>query len=494
MMCWMKIKVVMAVVCAATVMGGGVTVRGLLAGEPANADPAFEKFFGPQTDWPRYRGPMGNGVTAEKGLPTKWSKTENILWAVDIPLGTYPSRPYSSPIVYKDKVFIQLSNIQPAEHRLACFNKSDGKNLWVTKIDLGGGVGIGPKTHSDDYSYDSPTPCTDGEFVYVAYASGVVAAVDYTGKVIWRQEIKNNIGYEGMCNSPVLYKDLVVVICTANGDNGGAQGVTVAFDRKTGAVKYRMPNGGRYLDNSPVPALLRDGPVILFNTRAQIEGINPETGAISWFASQPKIDRHVSASVGVGDGIAYSGRADLAGIGGAALPLDVLAGAKGDVTSKVKWTWKIPNSKCDPGRDQVMPGCSPVISGGYVYDLANWDTVSCIEAASGKVMYIETLPPAPGEKAGGYWGSPKHYSGWGNNSFATADGLIYFVSAERSYVLKAGPKFEVAGINDLNDGNFSRAVKSYDYNSDKSFAYNSAAVSEGKIFVHGHNKLWCIGK
>jgi hypothetical protein len=53
-------------------------------------------------------------------------------------------------------------------------------------------------------------------------------------------------------------------------------------------------------------------------------------------------------------------------------------------------------------------------------------------------------------------------------------------------VVKAGPKFELVSTCDLGDVNFPRQQGDY--------AFNSAAVSEGKIFVLGHNKLWCIGK
>jgi hypothetical protein len=50
-------------------------------------------------------------------------------------------------------------------------------------------------------------------------------------------------------------------------------------------------------------------------------------------------------------------------------------------------------------------------------------------------------------------------------------------------VIKAGPKFELVAVNDLGDGG-----RNNGYN------LNSAAVSEGRIFILGHNKLWCIGK
>ena len=103
-----------------------------------------------------------------------------------------------------------------------------------------------------------------------------------------------------------------------------------------------------------------------------------------------------------------------------------------------------------------------------------------MEVATGKEMYVEKLPDNISASA-----SP----------FATADGLIYFVSCGKSLVLKAGPKFEVVAINDLNDINFV-GFKPYGYSVHVGgrFDYNSAAVSGGRIFVQGHSKLWCIGK
>lgn len=60
---------------------------------------------------------------------------------------------------------------------------------------------------------------------------------------------------------------------------------------------------------------------------------------------------------------------------------------------------------------------------------------------------------------------------------ATADGLIYFASANKSYVVKAGSKLEVLAVNTLADG--SRA---------------SPAIAAGRIYLKGSRYLWCIGK
>jgi len=45
-------------------------------------------------DWPHWRGPSASGVSPERGLPTRWSDTENIAWKVVI-----PGKGHSSPVI-----------------------------------------------------------------------------------------------------------------------------------------------------------------------------------------------------------------------------------------------------------------------------------------------------------------------------------------------------------------------------------------------------------
>ena len=47
-----------------------------------------------QTPWPQFRGPESNPVGTHPRLAERWSKTENVEWAQDI-----PGRGWSSPIV-----------------------------------------------------------------------------------------------------------------------------------------------------------------------------------------------------------------------------------------------------------------------------------------------------------------------------------------------------------------------------------------------------------
>ena len=52
-------------------------------------------------DWPQWRGPNGNGVSAEKGLPVTWTNDKNIAWRAKL-----EGQGVSSPIVSGDQVII----------------------------------------------------------------------------------------------------------------------------------------------------------------------------------------------------------------------------------------------------------------------------------------------------------------------------------------------------------------------------------------------------
>jgi hypothetical protein len=102
-----------------------------------------------------------------------------------------------------------------------------------------------------------------------------------------------------------------------------------------------------------------------------------------------------------------------------------------------------------------------VIAGEYLYRLHNPGTLKCWELATGKQVYAERLEDVSTS----------------SSPVTTPDGRIYCASAGRSYVVRAGPKFEVLAMNDLND---------------RSDA--SAAVADGKIYLRGRTYLWCVGQ
>src|SRR3712207_2339860 len=74
------------------------------------------------SDWPRYRGPNGTGVSEEKGLPAEIGPDRNVVWKAKIPVGR------SSPVVVGKRLYITA---QEGDGRsLLCFDATDGKLLW----------------------------------------------------------------------------------------------------------------------------------------------------------------------------------------------------------------------------------------------------------------------------------------------------------------------------------------------------------------------------
>jgi outer membrane protein assembly factor BamB len=127
-------------------------------------------------DWPGWRGPTGQGVCPEKGLPLEWDgrSGKNVLWKSPLPGARDKERQdqnQSSPIVKKGLIFLTLS-YWPAgvstkkfpEHHVVCFQASDGKQLWDTKVapgpwlltDLRGGRRVDPRRQGGLAQGDHP--------------------------------------------------------------------------------------------------------------------------------------------------------------------------------------------------------------------------------------------------------------------------------------------------------------------------------------------------
>src|SRR6185503_18025865 len=55
----------------------------------------------PGQDWPCFRGPTGMGLSTAKGLPEKWSPSDNIAWKTKL-----PGPGASSPVLFGDRIYI----------------------------------------------------------------------------------------------------------------------------------------------------------------------------------------------------------------------------------------------------------------------------------------------------------------------------------------------------------------------------------------------------
>ncbi|MCY3022163.1 MAG: PQQ-binding-like beta-propeller repeat protein [Planctomycetota bacterium] len=392
-------------------------------------------------DWPGWRGPTGMGLSDEKDLPLTWDKKtgENVVWRVAL-AGTTG---HSSPIVCGDRVIIttavkQTNEQEKAkevpEHHMACYQVADGKLLWKTPVPPG-------KEPAGYAIYAVPTPVTDGKMIYAWYGSGAIAAVDLDGKLVWRKERPGPYDLNpGICTSPILYQDTVILLC----DQGRGKGWLQGLDKATGEVKWEQKRAKMGCNNTtPLLIQVNGKPQMVILGSEILQGLDPANGEPIWWCKSLGFGE----SPVFGSGLVYVDKA------GNELAMAVDPAGQGDV-AQTHVKWRIPKSAGDYS--------SAVIAGDCIYKVRKEGSIACLKLAAGEEVFSGELP-----------GVSKLAS-----PFATADGRIYFVSTGKSYVIKAGPALEILGKGDLGgSGNGS-----------------SPAVAQGRIFVRDFEYFYCLGK
>src|SRR5436190_3177309 len=81
------------------------------------------------TNWPQWRGPNGDGISPETNVPVKWSATENVAWKTAV-----PGEGHSSPVVWRNSVFLTTARTNSQERQLLRFDTRTGKVLWQRPV------------------------------------------------------------------------------------------------------------------------------------------------------------------------------------------------------------------------------------------------------------------------------------------------------------------------------------------------------------------------
>jgi outer membrane protein assembly factor BamB len=317
----------------------------------------------------------------------------------------------------------------------------DGRQLWDAKVQPG------PWKLSDlRGGYTAPTPACDGQRVYVAFGSAVVAALDLQGNPVWRKEVVPFDFDVAWGASPLVYRDTVIVTCD---EKKGS--FIAAYDGATGKVRWKTerPKAG-WAHSTPLLAKIAGKIQLLTAAENALEGLDPATGEALWsYRGKERVGDTVTPVSR--DGLLYVDSGRGGGLGGVGVAID--ATGHGDV-SKTPPKWKVPTPS--------EGFSSPLILGEFFYRLSAPGVLTCRKWATGEEVYknqrLEGIDHAV---------SP----------VATADGRIYCASAGRSYVVKAGPTFEIIGSGELGDPG--RA---------------SPAIAGGRIYLKGSRFLFCVGK
>jgi outer membrane protein assembly factor BamB len=399
-------------------------------------------------DWAAFRGPAGNGISTDDSVPLTWSRDQNVKWRTPL-----PGPGNSSPIVSGNRVFVTCATANGKNRSLFCFDRANGKRLWVKTVVFDGN----DPTHKTN-PYCGSSPAADGERVVVWHGTPGVFCYDYEGRELWSRDLGTFRHIWGYGSSPVFYGESILLNC-----GPGERSMVVALDRKTGATLWQTPEpGGHSGENSgpdggkalwlgswitPVLAHVEGQDQILISQPRHVNAYDPRTGKILWTVDGLGDLAYTSVLTGAGVGVALGGYHG-PGIG------FKLGGAGNTTAANRLWH--------ETRRNPQRIG-SGVILGKHIY-LANAipAAAQCLELETGKQVWLERLPE------GEIWGS-----------IVSSPGRLYVTNPEgKTYVFAPNPeKFELLATNELGEASNS-----------------TPAFSNGQIFLRTFESLYCIAE
>lgn len=414
------------------------------------------------TDWPQWRGPFFNGSTDEKNLPESWSWTDGVAWVSPL-----PGLSGATAVICKGRVFVTSMVENGPDFVALCFDETSGKKLWEKH------VGSDSRRFSRN-NMASPSPATDGKYVFFLYASGDLVGFDYDGNQLWSRNIEAEYGnlalQFGYSSSPLLYDGRLFILVVRRDrpypqgrakDNGPYDSFLMAVDPQTGKTIWKQDrptnafDEGRETYSTPIP-FVHDGRTEILNTGGDfVTAHDPETGKELWrieYWTQKVRDSRIIPTLVTGDGLIFGTRHKHGKV------FAVKPGSA-DNPSKASIVWEF---------DGPTPDCtSPLFYQGRLYVLdgmTHGKAVTCLEPKTGKPFWQGTL----GGK--GPWRA----------SLTGADGKLYCINETGEIVVLA------AG------GNEFRIL--FETKTDETPIQSSISVADGRLFIRTAKNLYCIGK
>ena len=407
-------------------------------------------------NWPQWRGPNGQGISTDTSLPTEWAPDRNIAWKTPLAHG------YSSPVIWGDRIFLTAAiegevvpGVIPESVRIKMPHPDsvagDRKHtLKLLALDARTGKLVWERTAYEGPVFDArhrrstfagPSAITDGTMVFAYFGPEGLYAFDVTGKPRWSVIEKFHTMGLGTGTSPVLHENLVII----QRDQDEQTSVVVVYDKGTGKEVWKTPRPVDISWSTPVLVQVDGRTELVTNASQHVIGYDASTGRELWRTRGVESNAIHGPLVGKGLVVVTAG-----------FPAKrIVAIRPGNQPEDRRIAWEYTK-----GTGYVLTN---ILYGDYVYLSTDNGILTCLDAATGKVLYEGGRPP-----------KPTHFMG----SAVAYKGLIAMTSQDGdTYMIKAGPKHEIVRVNTIDEP-----------------VYSSAALANGRVYIRGEKHLYAIGK
>lgn len=387
--------------------------------------------------WTSFRGGDGSGVSPYVDVPVSFGAEGEgvVLWKSPIPLDGM-----NSPVVWGEYVFV--SGADEENREIYCYSVSSGELLWTGKVPYQASEDEDFIEPMEDTGYAAPTLVVDSKRVYGLFATGDIAAFDFTGKSIWSKSLGVPDNMYGYSSSLTMYRNLVLVQYDQGVAEDGKSKV-IALDGFSGQVVWQTnrPVGSSWA--SPIVAEIDGVSQLITSADPFVISYDSATGAELWRAE--------CLSGDVAPSSVYAG-----GFVFAIEPYSALFAIRPDGTGDVTEThiaWD--------ADDEIPDICSPVSDGELIWLLNTEGGLVCYEVASGEKVWFHEFDDDM------FQSSPS----------LLGDKLMLISEKGVVVIVKAGREFGEISRSELGEG-----------------CYASPAFADGRVYIRGVEHLYCIGR
>ena len=347
------------------------------ASTPASAAIVYPEIATIYSQHGSFRGPMGNGVSYKKEIPTEWNGAEgtHILWKVKL-----PKKGKNSPVIWKNQLFLAAAD--NSGQAVYCYNRHSGALLWQKAINnVPGSPSQVPKT-TEDTGLSAATLTTNGLRVYAIFATGDIAALNPSGEILWAKNLGVPDNHYGHSSSLVSWKEKVFVQYDTN---EGAR--VLALNGENGETIWETNRDVRVSWASPILAPIGDDFQLILSADPTVAAYDIHTGKELW--STNCMMGEVGPSPAFGEGLIFAANeyATLAAIrpGGSIV-------------------WE--------DNEYLPEVASPAVANGLLYIATSYGVLACYDAKTGEKQWEH-------EAYSGFYSSP-----------VIADGKVYALDTD----------------------------------------------------------------